>query len=62
MPEIDVRLVTVPSEQGPKGARGIGEPPVVPVLAAVANAIRDVTGQRLTSAPFDTAAIVAPGS
>jgi len=51
--EIDVELVEVPSEQGPKGARGIGEPPVVPVLAAVGNAIRDVTGQRLTSAPFE---------
>jgi len=52
IPDIAVELVEIPSEQGPLGARGIGEPPVVPVLAAVGNAIRDVTGRRLTSAPF----------
>jgi CO/xanthine dehydrogenase Mo-binding subunit len=49
--------VEVPSEHGPKGARGIGEPPVVPVLAAVGNAVRDLTGQRLTSAPFELQAL-----
>lgn len=42
-PPIEVELLEVPSEHGPRGARGIGEPPVVPVLAAVANAIRDAT-------------------
>jgi CO/xanthine dehydrogenase Mo-binding subunit len=57
VPEIDVQLVEVPSEHGPKGARGIGEPPVVPVLAAVGNAVRDLTGQRLTSAPFELQAL-----
>jgi CO/xanthine dehydrogenase Mo-binding subunit len=53
VPEIEIELVEVPSEHGAKGARGAGEPPVVPVLAAVANAIRDATGERLTRAPFD---------
>lgn len=56
-PLIEVELLEVPSEHGPRGARGIGEPPVVPVLAAVANAIRDATGLRLTSAPFSLEAI-----
>lgn len=51
-PAIEVELIEVPSEHGANGARGIGEPPVVPVLAVVANAIRDATGVRLTSAPF----------
>src|SRR5215469_917206 len=51
-PNIEVELIEVASEQGPLGARGIGEPPVVPVLAAIANAIRDATGLRLTSVPF----------
>jgi CO/xanthine dehydrogenase Mo-binding subunit len=60
VPSIEVELVHVPSEQGPRGARGIGEPPVVPVLAAVANAVRDGTGRRLTSAPFDLESIAAP--
>jgi CO/xanthine dehydrogenase Mo-binding subunit len=57
VPEIDVRLVEVPSEAGVNGARGIGEPPVVPVLAAIGNAIRDATGRRLTSIPFSAEAI-----
>jgi CO/xanthine dehydrogenase Mo-binding subunit len=57
VPEIDVQLVEVPSEAGVNGARGIGEPPVVPVLAAIGNAIRDATGRRLTSIPFSAEAI-----
>jgi CO/xanthine dehydrogenase Mo-binding subunit len=52
VPPIEVELVEVPSEQGPRGARGIGEPPMVPVLAAVGNAVMDATGRRLTTAPF----------
>jgi CO/xanthine dehydrogenase Mo-binding subunit len=56
-PGIEIELLEVPSEHGPKGARGIGEPPVVPVVAAVANAIRDATGVRLTSAPFHPEAL-----
>ncbi|HXM57932.1 MAG TPA: xanthine dehydrogenase family protein molybdopterin-binding subunit [Candidatus Dormibacteraeota bacterium] len=61
VPPISVELVEVPSEQGPRGARGIGEPPVVPVLAAVANAICDATGRRLTSAPFQLEAVAGAG-
>ena len=52
VPHVDVELVEVPSEHGARGARGIGEPPAVPGLAAVANAIRDATGTRPTTAPF----------
>ena len=54
---IEVQLVEVPSEHGAHGARGVGEPPAVPGLAAVANAIRDATGVRLTSAPFTLEAL-----
>jgi CO/xanthine dehydrogenase Mo-binding subunit len=56
-PEIDVELIEVPSDGGAGGARGVGEPPVIPVLAAVANAIRDATGTRVTSAPFGLEAL-----
>jgi CO/xanthine dehydrogenase Mo-binding subunit len=56
-PSIEVELLEVPSEHGQAGARGIGEPPVVPVVAALANAIRDATGVRLTSAPFSPEAL-----
>jgi CO/xanthine dehydrogenase Mo-binding subunit len=61
VPGIEVEIVEVPSEQGPRGARGVGEPPAVPVLAALGNAIRDATGRRLTSAPFQLEAVAANG-
>jgi hypothetical protein len=32
--------------------RGVGEPPVIPVAATVANAIRDATGLRMTELPI----------
>ncbi len=51
-PEIETILVEVPSEHGPLGARGVGEPPVVPTAAAVANAVRDATGKRVTELPI----------
>ena len=58
VPPIDIELIEVPSEQGALGSRGIGEPPIVPGLAAVANAIADATGVRLTAAPFTPEAML----
>ena len=52
LPEITVQLVENPSPFGPFGAKGIGEAPVVPPAAAIANAIADVTGVRLTELPI----------
>ena len=51
VPPIETVLVEVPSEHGAYGAKGIGEPPAIPGAAAVANAIRDVTGRRILSIP-----------
>jgi len=51
IPPIDVVLVEVPAEHGPYGAKGIGEPPAIPGAAAIANAIKDATGVRVTSFP-----------
>jgi CO/xanthine dehydrogenase Mo-binding subunit len=51
-PTITPLLVEVPSELGPFGAKGVGEPPVVPVAAAIANAIRDAVGARMTELPM----------
>jgi CO/xanthine dehydrogenase Mo-binding subunit len=45
-------LVEVPSPDGPFGARGVGEPPVIPVAAAIANAIHDATGVRPSAIPI----------
>ena len=52
MPPITPLLVEVPSGLGPLGARGVGEPPVVPVAAAIANAIKDAVGVRMTQIPM----------
>jgi CO/xanthine dehydrogenase Mo-binding subunit len=52
VPNITPILVEIPSASGPFGAKGVGEPPVVPVAAAVANAIADATGARVTHIPM----------
>src|SRR6266446_2217735 len=52
VPTITPLLVEVPSELGPFGAKGVGEPPVVAVAAAIANAIRDAVGVRMTQIPM----------
>ncbi|HBY96688.1 MAG TPA: xanthine dehydrogenase, partial [Chloroflexi bacterium] len=49
---IETVLVEVPSPEGPFGARPVGEPPVIPVAGAVANAVRAATGVRATALPI----------
>jgi len=52
LPNIETIIVEKPSPHGPFGARGVGEPPIVPAPAALANAIEDATGVRLTELPL----------
>jgi CO/xanthine dehydrogenase Mo-binding subunit len=59
VPTITPLLVEVPSELGPYGAKGVGEPPVVPVAAAIANAIRDAVGVRMTQLPMTSELVFA---
>ncbi len=56
---IQTQLVEVPSESGPFGARGVGEPPVIPTVAAIANAVADATGLRLTQTPMTAPRVLA---
>jgi CO/xanthine dehydrogenase Mo-binding subunit len=51
-PPIDTLILEYPSEAGPFGARGVGEPPVIPTAAAIANAIAHATGKRFTHLPI----------
>src|SRR5438552_3295772 len=53
IPNIDVRLVEVPSPVGPLGAKGVGEPPAIPGTAAVANAVSRAAGVRVREVPID---------
>jgi CO/xanthine dehydrogenase Mo-binding subunit len=52
LPDIETIIVEKPSPSGPFGARGVGEPPIVPAPAAIANAVEDATGVRITTAPL----------
>jgi CO/xanthine dehydrogenase Mo-binding subunit len=52
VPIVETILVQNPSPHGPFGARGIGEPPITAGAAALANAIRDATGVRVTELPI----------
>ena len=51
-PRVEVHLVQHAAEGGPFGAKGIGEPSIVPVPAAVANAIYDAVGARIFDLPL----------
>jgi len=52
VPQIETKIVEVPSDDGPYGARGVGEPSIIPGAAAVANAIEDAIGVRVTEVPI----------
>ena len=51
VPEIDVILVEDPEPTGPWGAKGIGEPALIPTPPAIFGAIYHATGARMTRAP-----------
>lgn len=59
LPMVDAILVEVPNPRHPFGAKGVGEVPIVPPMAAVANAIRDAIGIRLHSLPMSPPKILA---
>ena len=58
VPMIDTILVEVPNPGHPYGVRGVGEVPIVPPLAAIANAIRDAIGVRMHKLPATPGAIL----
>ena len=58
LPEIETVLVEVPNPGHPYGVRGVGEVPIVPPLAAIANAIHDAVGVRVTSLPASPRALL----
>jgi CO/xanthine dehydrogenase Mo-binding subunit len=52
VPDIDALIVEVPAPDGPFGAKGIGEAPVIAGPAAVANAVHAAAGVRLRELPM----------
>jgi CO/xanthine dehydrogenase Mo-binding subunit len=52
LPMIDAVIVEVPNPGHPYGVRGVGEVPIVPPPAAIANAIYHAIGVRMTELPM----------
>jgi len=52
MPEIQVEFLPTKDRYGPFGARGVAENGIIPIAAAVANAVYDATGVRVDSLPI----------
>ncbi len=50
--EIKSIIVEIPQDDGPWGARGVGEHGMVPTVPAIANAIYDAVGIRLDGPPY----------
>ena len=52
LPMIDTVIVEVANPGHPYGVRGVGEVPIVPPMAAIANAIHDAVGVRMNVLPM----------
>ncbi|HEY7289035.1 MAG TPA: xanthine dehydrogenase family protein molybdopterin-binding subunit [Vicinamibacterales bacterium] len=59
LPMIETVIVEVPNPLHPYGVRGVGEVPIVPPLATVANAMRGATGIRFTDLPMSPPRVLA---
>jgi xanthine dehydrogenase molybdenum-binding subunit len=51
MPETEVIIIDKPDPKGPFGAKGVGEPAMVGIAPAIANAVYDAVGVRITDLP-----------
>ena len=58
VPMIDTVLIEVANPGHPYGVRGVGEACIVPPMAAIANAISDAIGVRMTELPMSPAKVV----
>ena len=59
IPMIDTVIVEVPNPRHPYGVRGVGETPIVPPMAAIANAVSNATGIRFTELPMSPPRVLA---
>ena len=58
LPMINTVIVEVANPGHPYGVRGVGEVPIVPPMAAVANAIHNAIGVRMEELPMSPAAVL----
>ena len=59
VPMINTVIVEVPNPTHPYGVRGVGETPIVPPMAAIANAVQRATGIRFNELPMSPPKVLA---
>ena len=59
LPMIGTQILEIPNPKHPYGVRGVGETSIVPPLAAIANAVSNAVGVRMTHIPMSPPRIVA---
>ena len=59
LPMIDTVIVEVANPRHPYGVRGVGETPIVPPMAAIANAVHSAIGIRFTELPMSPPRVLA---
>jgi CO/xanthine dehydrogenase Mo-binding subunit len=59
LPMIEAVLVEVPNPNHPFGVKGVGEANIVPPMAAIANAIENAVGRRMTELPMSPPRVLA---
>ena len=59
VPPIEVHIVEDPEPAGPFGAKGVGEPALIPTAPAILGAIRHATGVRIDQVPATPSRVLA---
>jgi CO/xanthine dehydrogenase Mo-binding subunit len=57
-PAVEMILLEHPAPHGPLGAKGVAEPPIIPVAAAIANAVADAIGRPVNRLPITPFAVL----
>jgi CO/xanthine dehydrogenase Mo-binding subunit len=52
LPKLECGIIEIPNPKHPQGVKGVGEVPLVPGMAAIANAVYDALGIRFTHLPM----------
>ncbi len=58
VPRVETIILEHPDEGGPFGAKGVAEPPIVPVAAAIANAVSNAVGAPIDTIPITPQAVL----
>ena len=59
LPMIEAVVIEIPNDAHPHGVRGVGEVPIAPPMAAIANAIESAVGLRLNDLPMSPPKVLA---